>query len=91
DNLRYDCIGYQPDKQDLLKYDVLKYLETPTLDHIASESICFTSCISPGTYTTSVHASVLTGLYPPRHGVRSFYTTKLHRDISSLAEILKVF
>jgi len=91
DNLRYDCIGYQPDKKELLKHDVLKYLETPTLDEIAEKSLCFTQCISPGTYTTAVHASVLTGLYPPGHGVRAFYQTKLNKNVYTLAEILKVF
>ncbi len=59
DNLRYDCIGYQPDKRDLEKQDVLKHLSTPTLDKIAGRSTCFTRCISTNTYTTSAHASVL--------------------------------
>lgn len=91
DNLRYDCIGYQPDKKELEKHDVLKHLETPTLDSIAEKSLCFTQCISTATFTTSVHASILTGLYPPRHGVRAFYEKKLHNDVYSLAEILNLF
>ncbi|TNF52789.1 DUF229 domain-containing protein [bacterium] len=91
DTLRYDCIGYQPDKKELLKHDVLKYLKTPTLDEISEKSICFTQCISTNTYTTAAHASVLTGLYPSRHGVRAFYQSKLRKDIYSIAEILKVF
>lgn len=91
DNLRFDCIGYQPDKRELVKYDVLKYLETPTLDRIAENSLCFTQCISTNTYTTAAHASILTGLYPPRHGVRGFYEKKLSRDVYSMAEVLKMF
>ncbi|TNF52787.1 hypothetical protein EP227_06835, partial [bacterium] len=91
DNLRYDCVGYQPEKGELQKFDVLKYLETPTLDEISEQSLCFTQCISPGTYTTSVHASVFTGLYPPGHGIRAFYETKLNKNVYTLAEILKVF
>ena len=91
DNLRFDCIGYQPDKKELVKYDVLKYLETPTLDRIASRSLCFTNCVSTNTYTTSAHASMLTGLYPPHHGVRGFYDWKLSKDVFTLAEVLKMF
>src|SRR5208283_2580115 len=91
DNLRFDCVGYQPDKKELIKYDVLRNLETPTLDLIAERSLCFTHCISTNTYTTAAHASMLTGLYPPGHGIRAFYEKKLSKDVYTLAEILKVF
>lgn len=89
DTLRFDCVGYQPNKDELRKYDVLKFLETPNLDEIAKKSICFTNAISVSTYTTSAHASILTGLYPPRHGIRAFYDTKLSENVLTLAEILK--
>jgi membrane-anchored protein YejM (alkaline phosphatase superfamily) len=89
DNLRYDCVGYQYDNRELVKNDVLKYLETPAIDAIAEKSRCFTQCISTNTYTTASHASIFTGLYPPRHGLRAFYQTKLHPDAITLAEILK--
>src|SRR3990170_3243786 len=91
DALRFDCVGYQPDKRELEKYNVLKYLETPTLDSIAEKSLCFSQCISTSTYTTSAHASIFTGLYPPKHGVRAFYATKLTKDVFTLSEILKTF
>jgi arylsulfatase A-like enzyme len=91
DNLRFDCVGYQPDKKELMKYDVVKHLETPTLDRIAEKSLCFTQCISTNTYTTAAHASMLTGLYPPRHGVRAFYETKLSDEVYTLAEVLKTY
>lgn len=89
DNLRYDCIGYQPDKRELVKYDVLKFLETPTLDRLAEKSICFTQAISTNTYTTASHASILTGLYPPRHGVRTFFNSQLKREAITLAEVFR--
>lgn len=89
DNLRFDCVGYQPDKRQLAEYNILKYLETPTLDTVAQQSLCFTNCISTSTYTTSAHASVFTGLYPPRHGVRAFFDTRLDPDAPVLAEILR--
>ncbi len=90
DNLRFDCVGYQPDRKELVKYDVLKHLETPTLDRIAEKSLCFTQCISTNSYTTAAHASILTGLYPPGHGVRGFYEKRLSHDVFTLAEVLKV-
>lgn len=89
DNLRFDCIGYQPDKNELIKHNVLNLLETPTLDVIASKSICFTQAISTAPYTTASHASIITGLYPPRHGVRAFYDTKLSENVQTLAEIFQ--
>ncbi len=89
DNLRFDCIGYQPDKNELIEHDVIDLLETPTLDAIASKSICFTQAISTAPYTTTSHASIITGLYPPRHGVRAFYDTKLSESVQTLAEIFQ--
>jgi len=87
DNLRFDCVAYHPDKRELIKYNVLKYLETPTLNKITEKSLCFTNCFSTNTYTTSSHASIFTGLYPPRHGVRAFFLTKLNPSVKTLAEI----
>lgn len=89
DNLRYDCIGYQTHNSELIKHDVLKYLETPTLDRIAENSLCFTQCIGTSTYTTSSHASIFSGLYPPKHGVRAFYETSLSKEVLSIAEVFK--
>ena len=89
DNLRYDCVGYQPDKKELDEYNVKSLLETPTLDKLSEKALCFTQCISTNTYTTSAHASIFTGLYPPHHGVRAFFDTKLNKDIKTLAEVFK--
>jgi arylsulfatase A-like enzyme/glycosyltransferase involved in cell wall biosynthesis len=91
DNLRFDCVQYQDDRRELGKYDVLKHLATPTLDRIAEKGLCFTRCISTNTYTTASHASLFTGLYPPGHGIRSFFETKLSGDVFTLAEVLKVY
>lgn len=89
DNLRFDCIGYQSNKDELVKHNVLNLLETPNLDSIASKSICFTQAISTTPYTTASHASIITGLYPPRNGVRAFYDTKLSENVQTLAEIFQ--
>lgn len=85
DALRYDCCGYQPDKFWLKKFGVSENLKTQTFDEIASKSICFTNCFSTSSYTTNAHASLFTGLYPPKHGVRPFFKFRLRKGIDTLA------
>jgi arylsulfatase A-like enzyme len=89
DTLRFDCVGYQPDKKELREYNLEGLLKTPTLDGIAEKSLCFTNCFSTNTYTTAAHASVFTGLYPPRHGVRAFYNHKMDSGVKTLAETFR--
>jgi len=91
DNLRYDCVSYQPDKRELVKHHSLQFLDSTCIDKIADKSLCLSNCYSTNTYTTSAHASLLTGLYPPGHGVRAFYDTRISRDVFTLAEVLKVY
>ena len=43
---------------------------TPTLDALARDGALFESCITPTAYTLPSHSSIMTGLYPPAHGVR---------------------
>lgn len=89
DNLRFDCVGYQPDKRELIRYHAMRTLHTPTLDRFAERAVCLTQCVSTNTYTTAAHASLLTGLYPPRHGVRAFLHTKVADEVFTLPEILQ--
>ncbi len=89
DTLRYDCVGYQPDKKEVDKYNLKSMLQTPTIDKLSEKALCFTQCISTNTYTTSAHASLFTGLLPPHHGVRAFFETRLRDDIKTLPEIFR--
>lgn len=43
---------------------------TPNIDQLAKESVAFENCHSPSTWTKPVAASILTGVYPPVHGVQ---------------------
>jgi arylsulfatase A-like enzyme/Flp pilus assembly protein TadD len=43
---------------------------TPTLDQLAREGTRFEHCRSPIPLTLPSHASMMTGLYPPEHGLR---------------------
>ena len=40
----------------------------PAFDRLAAESVRFDQAISPASWTLPAHASLLTGLYPHRHG-----------------------
>lgn len=55
---------------DTLRADHVTAAHAPALDRLARESIAFDTAISVGPLTLPAHASLLTGLYPTRHGVR---------------------
>lgn len=62
---------------------------TPHLDELAKESAFFTQAITTATYTGPSHASILTGLFPPQHGLRDFLNQALPDSAQTLAEVLK--
>jgi len=87
DDLRFDCIGCEEDKRLLREYGVEKLVNTPNIDKLAKNGVRFSRCISTSSYTPPSHASMLTGLYPNKHGIVTFFG-KLPKDIYTLAEIL---
>jgi len=44
--------------------------ETPSLDALASKGVLFENAVTPTAFTLPSHSSIMTGLYPPFHGVR---------------------
>jgi arylsulfatase A-like enzyme/predicted Zn-dependent protease len=44
--------------------------ETPRLDQLAEDGVLFEQAITPTAFTLPSHSSIMTGLYPPFHGVR---------------------
>jgi arylsulfatase A-like enzyme/Tfp pilus assembly protein PilF len=44
--------------------------ETPHLDALAAEGVLFETALTPTAFTLPSHSSIMTGLYPPFHGVR---------------------
>ena len=63
---------------------------TPVLDQLASRSVVFERAYAPVPLTLPSHASLMTGLYPPEHGLR--VNSGLHRlgpEIPVLSELLK--
>lgn len=59
---------------DTLRPDALGWVAgrnaTPEIDRLAAEGARFAGAISPVPLTLPAHVSILTGLEPPRHGVR---------------------
>lgn len=64
-------------------------VETPSLDRIAAEGVRFAEVASPVPITLPAHASIMTGQYPPVHGVRHNATHRLQDEALTLAELLR--
>jgi arylsulfatase A-like enzyme len=77
---------------DTLRPDALGWVsgaaETPALDRLAAEGFRFPAAWTPVPLTLPAHASLLTGLIPPRHGVRDNGQV-LPAGVTTLAERLR--
>ncbi len=61
---------------------------TPALEALADEGVVFEHAVATAPVTAPAHASLLTGLYPPRHGLRNNLTHHLFDEVPTLAEWL---
>lgn len=61
----------------------------PHLDRLAREGIVFDRAITVAPLTLPAHASLFTGLYPPRHGVRDNASQALPAQHTTLAELFQ--
>lgn len=61
---------------------------TPAIDRLAEEGVRCTDAASSAPITLPAHASIMTGLYPPAHGVRDNGNYALGEDAVTLAERL---
>ncbi len=76
DTLRADrlgCYGYAD-------------IETPHLDRLAGEGILFENAVTTVPFTLPAHSSIMTGAYPPVHGVRENVGYALDERLPTLAE-----
>jgi arylsulfatase A-like enzyme/Tfp pilus assembly protein PilF len=62
---------------------------TPTLDALASRGVRFARAYAQAPMTLPAHASILTGLVPPAHGVRNNGTFRLGPPHQTLADLLR--
>jgi choline-sulfatase len=79
DTVRSDHLGCYGDAQAV----------TPTIDSLAARGVQFDFAVTPTPLTLPAHATMLTGLYPPRHGVRGNGHFQLAQRHETLAEELK--
>ncbi len=64
-------------------------VQTPHLDALAAKSVVFDTVASHAPITLPSHASILTGLYPPQHGVRNNGSFHARAELVTMAEVLK--
>jgi arylsulfatase A-like enzyme/Tfp pilus assembly protein PilF len=63
-------------------------VDTPNIDRFAAEGVRFTNAASTVPFTLPAHSSIMTGLYPPGHGVRENVGYVLDERFPTLAELL---
>ena len=62
---------------------------TPTIDALAAAGVRFETVSSPAPLTLPAHATLLTGMEPPRHGVHNNGTFVLEEDVPLLQEEIR--
>ena len=73
---RLGCYGYEK-------------ASTPALDGLAAGGVRFAHAVSSIPLTLPSHATLLTGLYPPEHGLHFNTSGSLNGQIETLAEVLQ--
>jgi arylsulfatase A-like enzyme/Tfp pilus assembly protein PilF len=61
-------------------------VSTPALDRLAEQGIVFDNAMAVAPITLPSHTSILSGLYPPQHGVRNNGTHYVPEETITLAE-----
>lgn len=59
---------------------------TPHIDRLAAEGVRFANASSTVPFTLPAHSSIMTGLYPPSHGVRENVGYVLAPELATIAE-----
>lgn len=74
---------------DSLRADAVwgDHIATPNLDHYARSGAAFRGCVCTTTTTTPSFSSMLTGCYPPKHGVRGLQGYTLSPALATMAEM----
>ncbi len=63
-------------------------IDTPNLDYLARQGVLFSRAMAPAPCTLPSHCSMMTGLFPYRHGARANNLYRLDEENHTLAEIL---
>jgi arylsulfatase A-like enzyme len=62
------------------------HVPTPNLDTLRARGATFTQAVCTTTTTTPSFSSMLTGCYPPKHGVRGLQGYRLSSQVTTMAE-----
>jgi len=89
DALRADCVGLNPDKRRLARFELEKQAETPLLDAFFQHGVFFPNGYTTAPYTTAAHASMLTGCWTTTHNVREYFRTPISLDVPTLFSLYK--
>lgn len=61
---------------------------SPNLDALSAEGVNFTQAVTAAPQTWQSYVTILTGLYPPHHGVRYIYDNPLSPEVASIGVLL---
>jgi arylsulfatase A-like enzyme/Tfp pilus assembly protein PilF len=75
-------------RADHLSCNGSKKVQTPQLDRLARGGVNFTRARTSVPLTLPAHASIMTGNYPPVHGIRDNGSYRLPEEQLTLAEVL---
>ncbi len=76
-------------RSDYLSCNGSTKIKTPNLDSLAEQGANFAQARAAVPLTLPSHISIMTSLYPVKHGVRDNATARLSNEYSTLAEVLK--
>ena len=74
---------------DGLRSDVAYSGKLPALERIREQGIEFEHVVAPAPLTPISHASIFTGLFPPRHGIRHLFLEQLEEGVTTFPEVLQ--
>jgi arylsulfatase A-like enzyme len=87
DCVRQEALGCYP-KRFPWRTRFLQEGNTHNLDRLCENGVRFDQAITHAPFTPPAHASILTGLNPPKHKLRNFLGAKLGDGVTTLAQIL---
>ena len=75
---------------DSLRADIVfgDRVSTPSLDAFCARGAALTGCVCTTTTTTPSFSSILTGCYPPKHGVRGLQGYTLSAELATMPEVV---
>ena len=63
-------------------------IQTPNIDGLARQGVQFMRAHSVVTLTLPSHATIMSGMYPPGHGIRNKVNYRLPEGVHTLSEVL---